>query len=68
MELFKLIRGLCCKHDQNNNKFYAVFNSLRALFINFQKSDQTNNEYLKEFQAHMATLDDYDTNILRKKL
>ena len=56
VELLKLIRGLCCKHDQNNDKFYAVFNSLRALFINFQKSDQTNDEYLKEFQAQMAHL------------
>ena len=42
VEVRKLIRGLCCKHDQNNDKFYAVFNSLRALFINFQKNDQTN--------------------------
>ena len=62
VELLKLIRSFCCKHDQNNNKFYAVFNSLCALFINFQKSGQTNNDYLKEFQAQMAMLHDYNTN------
>ena len=51
-------------HDQNNDRFYAVFNNLRALFINFQKNDQTNNEYPKEFQARMATMDNYDANIV----
>ena len=51
IELLELIRGFSCKHDQNNDKFYAVFNSLQALFINFQKNDQTNDEYLKKFQA-----------------
>ena len=55
----KLIRGFCCKHDQNHDKFYAVFNSVWALFINFQKSDQTNDDYLKEFH-----LDDYNANIV----
>ena len=60
----KLIRGFCCKHNQNNDKFYAVFNSIGALFINFQKNDQTIDKYLKEFQARMATLDDYDANIV----
>ena len=64
MELLKLIWGFCCKHNQNNNGFYAVFNSLQALFINFQKSDQTNDNYLKEFQACMTMLDDYDSNIM----
>ena len=36
--------------------------SLRSLFINFQKSDVSN--YLKEFQAQVATLDDYNASIL----
>ena len=25
MELRKLVRGFCCKHNQNNDNFYAVF-------------------------------------------
>ena len=37
VELLKIVRSICCKHDENNEKFNAVFNSLRALFINFQK-------------------------------
>ena len=64
VKLLKLIHGFCCKHNQNNNKYYAVINSLRAWFINFQKNDQTNDEYLKEFQTCLATLDDYDANIV----
>ena len=64
VELLKLIRGFCCKHNQNDKRFCAVFNSLQGLFINFQNNDLTNDEYLKEFQVRMATLDDYDINIV----
>ena len=39
-------------------------NSLRALFINFQKSEVSNHDYLKEFQARVASLDNYSTNVL----
>ena len=48
----------------NNDKYYVVFNSLRGLFINFQKADMMNDDYLKEFQGRMATLDDYNANIV----
>ena len=57
----KLIHVFCCKHDQNNDKYYAVFSSLQALFINFQKMI---NQYLKEFHGWMATLDDYNANVV----
>ena len=40
--LLKLIRGFCYNHDKNNDKVYLVMNSLRALFINFQKSEVSN--------------------------
>ena len=65
VRLLKLIRCSSCRHDHKNNKYYAVFNSLHALFINFQKSDQTNDEYWKEFQAHIAMPEDYDTNMVK---
>ena len=44
VQLLKLINGLCCQHDQNNNKTYAVVSSLKALFYFYQKSDMTNDE------------------------
>ena len=64
MECLKLIRGFCCRHDQNNDKYCAVFNSLHALFVNFQKNNQTNDNYLKEFWGHMAMLEDYNANVV----
>ena len=36
----------------------------RALFINFQKTEVSIDDYLKEFQARVATLYDYNTSIL----
>ena len=56
VKLFKLICSFCCKHDQNNEKYYAAFNSLQVLLINFQGSVWTNEDYLKEFQAQMLCL------------
>ena len=47
-----------------NAKYYAIFNSLRALFINFQKADMMNDDYIKEFQGRRATLDKYNANIM----
>ena len=59
-----MIRGFCCCHDQNSDKFCAIFNSLRALFVNYQRNDITNDDYLKEFQACISSLDDLNANIL----
>ena len=41
------------------------FSTVSELYLLiFKKNDQTNDEYLKEFQARLATLDDYDANIV----
>ena len=62
--LLQLIRGFCCKHNQNNVKVYSAINSIRALFINYQKAELSNDDYLEEFQAQVATPDDYNANTL----
>ena len=62
--LLKLIRDFCCKHEQSANKVYALMKSLRALIINFQKYNVSNDDYLKEFQTRVATLNDYNVNML----
>ena len=36
----------------------------KGIFIMFQKSDVTKDDYLKEIQAQMATLDDCNANML----
>ena len=67
VELLKLIQGFSCHHDQNNDKIYAVLNSLRAFFVNYQRNDMTNNNYLKEFLACISTLDDYIPCLLQEE-
>ena len=62
--MLKIICTFCYKHNINDDKYYAIFNSLRALFINFQKVEMMNDDYLKEFQGKMATLEDYNANIV----
>ena len=64
VRLLKAGRRICCNQKQNNDKVYTVMNSLRALFINFQKSEVSNNYYLKKYQARVAIFDDYNMNIL----
>ena len=64
VELLKLIWGLSYSHDQNNDKTNAILNSLRALFVNYQKKQYENDDYLKKFQACISTLDDLIANIL----
>ena len=39
VELLKLIWGSSCQHDQNNDKIYAVVNSLRAPVVNYQRNN-----------------------------
>ena len=64
VELLKLRRGFSCHHDQNKNNIYTVLNRLRALFVNYQRSETTNDDYLKKFQADVSTLDNLNANIL----
>ena len=66
IELLKLIRGLYCCHDLNNDKTYAVISSLKNLLYLYQKPEDTNNEYLKELKARVESMDDYRACMLRK--
>ena len=61
-----MIRRLCCRHDQNNYETYVVVTSLKGLLYFHQKTDVTNNKYLKEFKARVKSIDDYNACILGK--
>ena len=67
VELLKLLWGLGCRHDQNNKKTYAEVSSLKNLLYPYHKSDLTNNEYLKEFNARVESIDYFNTFILGKR-
>ena len=56
------------KNKKNNDKISTVLNSLRALFISYQKNGVTNYDYLKEIQAWVSILEDLDVNILENIL
>ena len=64
--LLKLIRGLCCQHDLNNNKTYAVISSVKKPLYPYQKPKVNNDEYLKEFKARVESMNDYRAGILGK--
>ena len=66
IELLKLIRGLHCCHDLNNDKTYAIFSLLKNLFYVYQKLVEPNDEYLKEFKARVESMDDYKVCVLGK--
>ena len=44
VNLLTLFCSFFYEYDQNNDKIYAVLNSIRALFANYQKSDMTNDD------------------------
>ena len=66
VEILQLIRGLCCRHDHNNDETCAVVMSLKNLFYYYQKPETTNYNYLKEFEARVESADDFDACVLGK--
>ena len=43
-EVLKMIKSLCCRHNQNNDKTHAVVMSLKELLYSYQKPEMTNEE------------------------
>lgn len=61
-----MIRGLCCKHDHNNDETKAVITSLKNLLYYYQKREGINDKYHKEFDKRVKFADDFDTCVLGK--
>ena len=61
-----MVRGMFCRHGQNNDEKYMVKMSLKNQLYFHQKPEVTNDEYLKEFKAKLESFDDYSACILRK--
>ena len=64
--LLWLIQSICCWHDQNADKTYAMEQSIKGLFYFYQKLDTSNAEYLKEYKAQVESLDDFESCTLGK--
>ena len=46
VEILQKSRGLCCRHDHNNNETYDGVMLLKNLLYYYQKPEATNDKYL----------------------
>jgi hypothetical protein len=53
------IRGYCCQFDILNDKYMAIVAGIKNLLYFFQKGDQANADYHKEFMAMMEVIEEY---------
>jgi hypothetical protein len=58
-KLLTMIQGYCCQFDILNNKYMAIVAAIKNLFYFFQKGDQANADYHKEFMAMMEVIEEY---------
>ncbi len=55
-KLLIMIRGYCCQFDILNDKYMAIVEAIKNLLYFFQKGDQANADYHKEFMAMMEVI------------
>jgi hypothetical protein len=58
-KLLTMIQGYYCQFDTLNNKYRAILAAIKNLFYFFQKGDQANADYHKEFIAMMEVIEEY---------
>ena len=61
--MLKLIRGICHLRDDAKEGVIAMVQSDKRLFIFFQRTNQKNSEYLKEFKALVEVIETYDGQV-----
>jgi hypothetical protein len=76
IKLLTIIRGYCCQFDTLNKEYMSIVKSLKNLFYFFQKAEQTNSEFHKDFMALVEVIEEYGgtgllthfPNMIRKEL
>jgi hypothetical protein len=58
-KLLAMIQGDGCQFDILNNKYMTIVAAIKNLFFSFQKGDQANADYHKEFMAMMEVVEEY---------
>ncbi len=58
-KLLTMIQGYCCQFDLLNDEYMAIVAAIKNLFYFFQKGDQANADYHKEFMAMMEMIEEY---------
>ncbi len=58
IKLLTIIRGYCCQFDTLNDKYMSIVKSLKNLFYFFQKAEQTNFEFHKDFMELVEVIEE----------
>jgi len=59
IKLLMIIRGYSCQFDTLNDEYMLIVKLLKNLFYFFQKPDQTNSEFNKDFMALVKVIEEY---------
>ncbi len=59
IELLKMIRNYCCQFDTLNDEYVLIVGAFKNLFFFWQKPDQANAEYYKDYMALVKVIKEY---------
>jgi hypothetical protein len=58
-KLLTMIHGYCCQFDLLSNEYLAIVAAIKNLFYLFQKVEQSNADYHKDFTAMFEVIEEY---------
>jgi hypothetical protein len=58
-KLLTMICGYCCQFNLLSNKYMAIVAAIKNLFYFFQKAEQSNADYHKDFMAMLEVIEEY---------
>jgi hypothetical protein len=58
-KLLMMIHGYCCQFDLLSNKYMGIVAAIKNLFYFFQKTEQSNADYHKDFMAMLKVIKEY---------
>ena len=75
-KLLMMIRGYCCQFNLLSDKYMAILAAIKNLLYFFQKVEQSNADYHKDFMAMLEVIEEYGgsgsmthfPNILKQEL
>ncbi len=58
-KLLTMIRGYCCQFDLLSDEYMVIVAAIKNLFYFFQKAEQSNADYHKDFTAMLEVIEEY---------
>jgi hypothetical protein len=59
VKLLTMIHGYCCQFNLLSNEYMAIMAAIKNLFYFFQKAEQLNADYNKDFMAMLEVIEGY---------